>query len=179
LVCLLALACAPLRAQQDDTGGGEVTGFLGGVFGVGSHVGGGFGFASPTSRHLVPNIEFAYTPLGNTNFLNGLFDHTINVVSSRLYDLNGGVQVRFPMRSTNYAPYFGLGVGLLRFTTDQQVAAASPVTLHSSKNYFAGNCSVGMRYYITSHLGLRPEIKGYFGHKSFARVAVGIFYQFP
>ncbi len=169
----------PLCAQQDETGVGEATGFLGGVFGVGAHVGGGVGFAAPTSRHLVPNIEFAYSPLGNYSFLNGVLGHTINVVSSRMYDVNGGVQVRFPMRDTNYCPYFGVGVGLLRFVTDQEIAAASPVTEHRAMNYLAGNFSAGIRYYITKNLGLRPEVKGYFGNKKFARATVGIFYQFP
>ena len=112
----------PLYAQQDETGVGEIAGFMGAVMGVGAHVNGGFSFASPTSRHLVPNVELSYSSLGTDSFRTGNFDRgTINVRNSRMYDVNGGVHIRFPEKR-DLAPYVGLGLGLLRFSSDLEVA---------------------------------------------------------
>lgn len=173
-----AALAVPLCAQQDEVGVGEITGFIGGVSGVGTHLNGGFSFASPTSKHIVPNAEISFSPLGTRVFNTGPFDRTSNVLTSRLYDVNAGVQIRFPGKGYA-APYFGLGIGLLRFTNSFSASGSPPVIEHRASNYFDGNASIGFRYYLNNHVGLRPEIKGYFGNKSFLRAVVGIFYQFP
>ena len=175
---LLVLAFT-LRAQQDETGVGEITGFFGGVTGIDTHPAGGFTFASPTSRHLVPYLEVCYASLGTYDFRSGFLNGTANLRQSRMYDLNGGVHVRFPNR-THAVPYIGAGIGLLRFSSDLESAALSGnTTVHAGANYLAGNLSGGVRYYITNHVGVRPEVKGYLGNKNFIRLAVGLFYQFP
>ena len=178
-VCAFTLGAQQDTSPQDATGVGEFTAFAGGVFGIGSHPSGGVAFASPTSRHIVPNLEFAVAGLGSYDFRSGDLNRTVNLRRSTLYDLNGSIQVRFPNR-THMLPYFGVGAGLLRFTNDVESAGpAGNVVVHGASNYLAGNFSGGARYYITDHLGVRPEIKGYISNKNFVRFSVGIFYQFP
>ncbi|HWQ55861.1 MAG TPA: outer membrane beta-barrel protein [Bryobacteraceae bacterium] len=153
----LAMILAPaLSAQDAEVEVGEVTGFFGGVFGVGSHPTVGAGFAYPTSRHLVPNAEFSYAPLGGPRGFR-----------SNLWDFNGGVQVRFPGHIQRLAPYVGVGIGL--------VHVGGPF---GSDTDFAVNLSGGARYYLTENLGIRPEIKGFLGDNRFTRFSLGVFWQF-
>jgi opacity protein-like surface antigen len=167
LLCafVLAFAAAPAAAQPDAVGGTEASGIFGGVFGVGAHPAVGAAAAYPTSRHIVPNVEFTYSPLDSPPG-----------VSSRLWDVNGGIHVRFPGHVPRLAPYLGVGLGLVRFS--HRIPSPPFGSVTASENHFAANLSGGARYYITDNFGVRPEIKGFIGDKSFARLSVGVFWQF-
>lgn len=166
LLFAAALAfAAPLSAQPDVIGAPELTGFFGGVFGIGTHPAGGAAFAYPTSRHIVPNVEFSYAPLDGRG-----------AADSRLWDVNGGIHVRFPDRVPRLTPYLGVGIGLVRI--ENRIPAPPFGRVTASDNNFAVNLSGGARYYITEHLGVRPEIKGFLGDYTFTRLSVGVFWQF-
>jgi outer membrane protein W len=178
---LLLVMAFTAHAQQDDTGVGIFTAFAGGVFGIGSRADGGVSLGLPTTRYLVPNVEFSYAKLGTYDYRTGIYNNTRNLQESAMYDLNGGVKIRFPGSSRSYVvPFLGLGVGLLRFSSDLASSGFSGNTdVRTGTNYLAGTVSGGVMYYITKHVGLQPEVKGYLSHRNFVRVTVGVFYQFP
>ena len=181
----LLLVLAPARtalAQEDDTGVGQIGGFLGGLAGVGGmHPAGGFNFGVATARHLEPNFEFAMSTLNDKGYRVVALPVSSSVLQrARLYDFNGSVRVRFPNR-THAVPYIGVGVALLDFTASLETAGGTQTmtTEHQSTSYVSPTLSAGFTYFITPHIGIRPELKGYFFKHSFARLAIGIFYQFP
>ena len=161
----LVFAAAPVPAQPDVINAPELTGFVGGVLGVGSHPAVGAAVAYPTSRYLVPNVEFSYSPLDERGG-----------IKTRLWDFNGGLHVRFPDRGIpRLTPYLGFGIGLIRI---ENRFPAPPFSRGADVNKFAVNLSGGARYYITDQFGVRPEIKGFLGDYSFMRASVGVFWQF-
>ena len=181
----LLLLLAPgwtAQAQEDDTGVAQIGGFLGGVAGIGGvHPAGGFNLGVPTAKHLEPNVEFGMSTLNDTGYRVIALPVSSSVLQrARLYDLNGSVRIRFPNR-THAVPYIGVGVALLDFTASLETASGTETmsTVHQSTYYVSPTLAVGFNYFITPHVGIRPELKGYFFKHSFARLAVGIFYQFP
>ena len=178
VLLMLAISCA--SAQQADTGGviAEISG--GGIFGLGAHGNVSGSLAAPLSRHLLPYIEFAYSPLSSFAFTYGANETGKALFRSALTDINGGVKIRFPSRNSDWVPYFGLGAGLLHITSNtHQSGFGATITTNTSNNAFAGNVSVGTLYYITPHVGLGIEAKGYGAqHQRLGRATVGVFYQF-
>jgi hypothetical protein len=180
-LALLATVCLPgsVFAQSSETDTGEVAGFLGGAFGsIGSHGTVGASVGTATNRFLIPQFEVSYIPLG-TDALQAP-GPGVTFRNSRLYDFNGGVHIRVPLRD-NLAPYLAIGGGLLYSTFESVTTDASGnsiVTGRDNKN-FAFHIGGGVRYYLTSNIGVRPEFKVYVSDRNFTRLSVGIFYQFP
>ena len=53
-------------------------------------------------------------------------------------------------------------------------------TVHESNDELAGNVSAGALYYISQHIGLELELKGYVARDyHFGRATAGLFFQFP
>jgi len=173
------LACS-LSGQSSETDVGEVAGFAGGAFGgFGSHGAVGASFATATSRLLMALLDISYIPL-NTETLQLRGGLGSSARRSRLYDFNGGVHVRIPIRE-QWAPYIAVGGGLL-YSTFETVTVdnlGNTIVAGRDNKNFAFHIGGGVRYYLTDNIGLRPELKVYVSDRNFARLSVGIFYQFP
>jgi len=175
----LLISSLPAHAQQTDTGVGIVAFSAGGIFGLGAHGSVSGSLAAPVSKYLVPFIDFSYSPLISYAFTYGADNSGKGLFRSYLYDVNGGVKIRFA--KGDWVPYIGLGAGLLRSSSSTYTSGFSTTaTVNASHDEVAGNASVGALYYVTRHVGFGIEFKGYAAqHNRFGRATAGIFYQFP
>ncbi len=164
----------PVFAQSDGTDVNEVTGYVGAMAGPGTHPTVGATFAVPQSKYLVPLVELGYTPLGNRAFRHDL-EGLVN--QSSVFEFSAGGQVRWPITNT-LAPYLALGAGLLH-TTTQFTMGKNTGTTTEGNNYFAFHLGVGTRYYMGRRWGLRPELSFYKTKRDFAKLSIGLFYEFP
>ncbi len=128
----------------------------------------------------MPFIDLSYSPLTSYAFTYGVNDTGKGLFTSSLFDVNGGVKIRFTSKR-DWVPYIGLGAGLLRFSTSSYTSGFNTTaTVKTSTNEAAGNVSVGGLYYVTQHVGFGMELKGYLAqHNRFAQATAGVFYQFP
>jgi hypothetical protein len=176
----LAMAVLPAQAQPTETNVGIVAISAGGIFGLGGHGSYGASLEDPVAKHWMPDIDFSYSPLTSYGYSYGLNDTGKGLFTSSMLDLNGGVKFRFAGKR-NWAPYIGVGAGLLRFSTTNATSGfGTTATVNASRTEFAGNFSVGGLYYVTDHLGFLMEAKGYVAQRNqFGRVSLGLFFQFP
>jgi opacity protein-like surface antigen len=167
-----ALACA----QSAQTDAGEVAAYAGGAFGIGSHPATGMTFATALSKYVLFGAELGFAPLGTESFQGRIGS---GFTRARLYDFNGHVQVRIPVRD-NWAPYITVGPGLLHSTAERVSSTAlGNNVVKTSDNAFAFHIGAGLRYYFTNNWGVRPEWKFYASDRNFSKLVVGAFYQFP
>jgi hypothetical protein len=176
--CLFSIL--PAQAQQADTGVGIVAISAGGIFGLGAHGSIGGSLAAPVSKYVMPFIDLSYSPLSSYAFTFGGNGSGKGLFTSNLFDVNGGIRIRFTSKR-DWVPYIGLGAGLLRFSTSSYTSGFdTTATVHASNNELAGNFSIGGLYYVTPHVGFGMELKGYAAqHNRFAQATAGVFYQFP
>jgi hypothetical protein len=176
----LLLSGWPAHAQQDETGVGIATLSGGAIFGLGAHGSYGASVGDAVSKYLVPFIDFSYSPLTSYAFTYGTNLTGKGLYTSSLLDVNGGIKIRFPNKS-NWVPYVGLGAGLLRFSSSTDTSGfGTTATVKQNSDEAAGNAGVGALYYITQHIGLEVEAKGYAAqHNHFGRASAGLFFQFP
>jgi len=176
----LFLASFAAHAQQADTGVGIAAVSGGGIFGLGAHGSVGASLGAPVSKYLVPFIDFSYSPLTSYAFTYGANLLGKGLYTSSVADVNGGLKIRFPTKS-DWVPYIGLGVGLLRFSSSIYSSGFNTTaTVNRSNDEAAGNVSAGALYYVTRHVGFGVELKGYMAqHNRFGRASAGVFYQFP
>ncbi|HLY16583.1 MAG TPA: hypothetical protein VKR61_05135 [Bryobacteraceae bacterium] len=168
------------NAQQADTGVVIASFEAGGLFGIGAHGSVGGSLAVPQSQHLVPFVDFSYSPLSSYAYTYGVNDTGKALYRSHLIDFNGGLRIRFPNKS-DWVPYIGLGAGVLHVASSDNLSGFSTTeTINASRNEFAGNASVGALYYVNQHVGFGMEVKGYGAqHNGFVRATAQVFYQFP
>lgn len=183
LVCTLAaglLICIPAHAQETDTNVAIAAVSAGGIFGLGAHGSIGGSIAYPSSKHLMPFFDLSYSPLTSYGFTYGADNTGKGLYRSSVLDVNGGIRIRFPGKG-DWVPYVGLGAGALRFSSSTYMSGFGTTdTSYRSHTDLAGNASVGGLYYITQHLGLSLELKGYAAqHNRFFRATAGVFCQFP
>jgi hypothetical protein len=176
----LLISALPAHAQQTDTGVGIAAVSAGGIFGLGGHGSYGASLGAPVSKYLVPFIDFSYSPLTSYAFTYGVNLTGKGLYTSSLLDVNGGLKIRFPTKS-DWVPYIGLGAGLLRLSSSTDTSGFSTTaSVNASRDQVAGNASVGALYYVTQHIGIDTEVKGYMAeHNHFGRASVGLFFQFP
>jgi hypothetical protein len=176
----LFISALPAHAQQTDTGVGIAAVSAGGIFGLGGHGSYGASLGAPVSKYLVPFIDFSYSPLTSYAFTYGVNLTGKGLYTSSLLDVNGGLKIRFPTKG-DWVPYIGLGAGLLRLSSSTDTSGFSTTaSVNASRDEVAGNASVGALYYVTQHVGIDTEVKGYMAeHNRFGRATVGIFLQFP
>jgi hypothetical protein len=176
----LSILGFPAHAQQSDTGVGIATISAGGIFGLGGHGSYGASIAGAASKYLAPFIDFSYSPLTSYAFTYGTNLTGKGLYTSGMLDLNGGIKVRFPNKS-NWVPYLGVGAGVLRLSSSTGTSGfGTTATVNRSNDELAANVSAGGLYYITQHLGVEIELKGYLAHQNqIGRASAGLFFQFP
>jgi len=176
----LLISGTPAPAQQADTNVAIATLSAGGIFGLGAHGSFGASLADPVSKYVMPFIDFSYSPLTNYAFTYGSDLSGKGLYRSYLLDVNGGVKIRIPTNS-DWVPYIGFGAGLLRSWSNTDTSGfGATATVKQSSDEPAGNISAGGLYYVTQHVGIEMELKGYMAqHNRFARVSAGVFFQFP
>jgi hypothetical protein len=123
---------------------------------------------------------FSYSPLSSYAFTYGTNLTGKGLYTSSLLDANGGIKVRFPNKSF-WVPYLGLGGGVLRLSSSTNTSGfGTTAAVNTSKNELAANVSAGALYYVTQHIGMQIEAKGYLAHQNqVGRVSAGLFFQFP
>ena len=180
LLAVLLLTSFSAYAQQEDTGVGILTFAGGGIFGIGGHGSAGASIADAVTKHVVPFVDFSYSPLSSYAFTYGATNQGKGLYTSSLVDVNGGIKIRFPT-TRDWVPYIGLGAGLLHFASSTYSSGYNTTgTVKESNNEAAGNISTGALYYISKHAGLGMELKGYLAqHNHFGRASAGVFFQFP
>jgi opacity protein-like surface antigen len=146
-VCALALLCAPRPASADIL----LTPFAGVSFldenndkltyGVGIALGGLIGIEGELGR----------TSLGETDVLGSLVDIEAGVTTGMV-----NMVVRFP--SGPLQPYFTGGLGLIRATSDLDIASVGP-TLSLSGQTFGMNYGGGIYLFPSSSIGIRADVR--------------------
>ena len=180
IASVLLISSLPAHAQQTDTNVAIAAVSAGGIFGLGAHGSIGASLADPVSRHLVPFIDFSYSPLISYAFTYGADNSGKGLYRSSFLDVNGGVKIRFAGKG-DWVPYIGLGAGVLRFSSSTYTSGFSTTaTVNQSHSDLAGNVSLGALYYVTQHVGFGIELKGYIAQNNrLVRASAGVFYQFP
>jgi opacity protein-like surface antigen len=176
LPLLGALALNPAAAQTPEPGTVEVSGFVGGISGIGTHPVIGTSAAFTLNRYVKPFAEFSYAPLGNDAY--SPVAGTVATQSSNLYHFNAGFQLSHPTTG-RIVPYATFGLGFVRSTSEQllpQPVGFSRLDIEDTDLAF--NIGGGVRFYVTENWGIRPEVQAVATGNSYGRYAVGLFYQF-
>jgi len=180
---LIVAGCASLPisvwAQPDETEGGEVSAFSGGIFGLGSHPTFGGSAGGVISKYALALFEGSYTPLGRYTIQPWPAGST--VARSHLTDFNVSFHIRVPIKHSRWSPYGIAGVGLLWDGLRQETVDAQGVAVSYHWNQFnAGfHTGGGVRYYIGENWGIRPEFKVIVSKETYTRASIGIFYVVP
>jgi opacity protein-like surface antigen len=168
--------CSSAFSQDIEKGNIEVTGLVGLVSGIGTHgvIGGSAGLA--IRDRILVNGDLSYIPLGSNSLdiLGVRSEFSAKAVS---FNIGGQYQLK---HSKKMSPYIGAGVGFIHSSS------SSSVTTSFEGFDFSGGSSGtnayfdlggGARYYINNRWGFKPELMIFTGHKTFARLSGGIFYQ--
>jgi hypothetical protein len=147
---------------------------------LGGHGSYGASLADPVTKYIMPFVDFSYSPLSSYAFTYGPNLDGKGLYTSSVFDVNGGVKLRFPNKSY-WVPYIGLGAGLLRLSSSTETSGFGATgNVGQTKNEIAGNASAGALYYISQHAGFEVEVKGYAAQQNrFGRATAGVFFQFP
>ena len=165
-----------LQAADVDAGTTEVAAYGGLVAGIGTHgtVGGSVGYA--TTRRLLVLGEFSYIPAGSQELAGA--DFAVKA-SARAYDFNGGFHLQLLSPDRKAVPYAAVGVGAVHGSGSGEVTAmGQTLSAKVSNTDFYCNLGGGLRYYLSDRWGIRPELKIFAGAGTFARLTIGVFYQF-
>jgi hypothetical protein len=175
LLSLYGLAPTALSAQPGATDVGEVSGFGGGSFGLGTHpvVGAASGYAF--SRYAMGLLEVSYTALQNDTLRHR--DPGMTPQDSHLFDFNFGFHIRVPVRD-RWAPY-GIVAGGILFDSFQAVTGPQGALLKIDDFKFGFHTGGGVRYYIREDWGIRPEFRVIISTRKYTRFSVGVFYNLP
>jgi opacity protein-like surface antigen len=166
LIFLVSAGGSPVQAQGFYKGQGEVAGFAGGVFGIGSHAAFGGGASAAVSDRLLVNGEFTYIPAGESiNVAGSSF-----TIGGRGMDFNGGIHYLFA-EGSSAQPFASAGVGVIR-------GSAEAAGFSVSDSAFGFHVGGGLRYWLGERWGIRPELKIFFSDDTYARASVGLFFQF-
>lgn len=196
LICLAAIICLPLAAQNVPIireGVTEVGGFVGASYGIDqTRVMGGGNVVYSLTRSLMPFGEVSYFPgIGRTVSVTGVTGGSESY-SIPLMDFNFGFHLRIPIPKSRIIPYAVVSIGGIH-TPQRNVTATFPNPADPSQKItaplqvdastdFAVSGGGGIRYYATERLGFRAEFKAYrptgASTDMFYRVTGGFFYQF-
>jgi hypothetical protein len=180
---VLVVVCASfpisLCAQPDETEGGEVSAFTGGILGLGSHPTFGGSAGGVISKYALALFEGSYTPLGQSTIQPWPARST--VARSHLTDFNVSFHIRIPIKHSRWSPYGIAGVGLLWDALRQETVDPHGIAVSYHWNQFnAGfHTGGGVRYFIGENWGIRPEFKVIISKETYTRASIGIFYVVP
>ena len=180
LIAAAVMVLVPMIAlgQSDETDNGEVAGYSGGAFGLGSHPVVGASTGAGFARYAMGIIDISYTPFGENTLrvrpANEIVRH------SGVYDFNFGIHIRIPV-TKRLAPYAIVGAGLMYDTFDLAKATVpgTAVFQSHSETYFGFHTGAGLRYYVREHWGIRPETKVVMSNRTYVSASIGIFYVLP
>lgn len=165
---------ATLDAQDNalTRGESEVTVFAGLADGEGTF-GGAFGKAV-TDRIFVLG-EMSYIAGGSSSSISSVGQYE---ASANALNFNGTLQYNFTnvfKDKSKFVPYAAAGLGITRVSAS---ASGPGFSSSASDSSFLFNFGGGLRYYVKPNWGLRPELMVFAGNGSYARFAIGLFYQF-
>ena len=179
LLAVVWAACMPTAsAQSGETDVGELSGYGGGLFGVGTRFAAGGSAGIALSRYSMVLIDTSYMSLGR---------HTIQswpaqsaVRRSNVLDFGVDFHIRIPVRD-RWAPYAILGTGLLWNMVQADAADANGAPLVRGYDQFnaALHTGGGVRYYIGRNWGIRPEVKVIVSKQTYTMVTLGLFWVTP
>ena len=177
LCVMIALVAAMSVASYGQGNSMEVTGNAGVVGGIGSHASLGGSIAAPLTDRLILSGDLFYIPMGSSSVTVGTA--TTNS-SASAFNFNGNLQYQFT-QTHSVLPYAGAGIGFLRTSAEVSTNNPLPNTIRvkasSTDAYF--NFGGGLRYYVKSNWGFRPETTCFSPVPTpSVRFAGGIFYQF-
>ncbi|MBI4472198.1 MAG: hypothetical protein HY646_05985 [Acidobacteria bacterium] len=140
----------------------------------------GGSLAVAATSHLLIVAEVSHNFFANPSFnvrtgsTSTTFRTPVNI-----RDFTGGVHYQVPVRSRTLAPYVAFAAGASRFSASSENAPTSfSVTDVNPTVNFGG----GLRFYLSDHLGFRPDVRvvriGGDFPETYVRSAVGFFVQF-
>lgn len=165
-------------AQPPDSEAGEVAGFVGGAFGMGTKPTAAGSAGVAISRYAMALFDTSFLPMGQ---------HTIQpwpprstVDRSYLLDFGVDFHIRIPIKE-RWAPYGIVGTGLLWNMVRQHTVNSQGQTMVNHYDQFNGalHTGAGLRYYISPNWGIRPEVKVVVSKQTYVQAMVGIFYVTP
>src|SRR5262245_23761718 len=154
----------------------EVSGNVGVVSGIGSHGSFGGSIGAPVADHLILSGDLSYIPFGGSS---ATFFGATSSASAKAFNFNGNLQYEFkPVHTT--VPYAGAGLGFLHssFSSSSSLPGAGSVSIKGSSTDLYFNVGGGLRYYVSSRWGFRPELMIFAGSDTYVRFGAGIFYKF-
>jgi len=165
-------------AQSGETDVGEMSvsgGFLTGAGTQGSLTGGS-GIA--LSRYGMLLFDTTFLPLGHNSIQ--FWPAPSTVKTSYAFDFAMDVHVRIPVKE-HWEPYAILGTGLIWNVVHQQAVDPRGIAVTSRWDQFNGafHTGGGLRYFLGSNWGVRPEVKVIISKQTYTCVSFGIFYQVP
>jgi hypothetical protein len=177
-ISLLVVLAAPASGQTPGADTAQAAIYSGGLFsGFGTHpvVGGAFGIEF--AKNALFFLDTSYASLNGDTLLR---PNPPGVQNSRLFDFNANFQFSIPA-GRRWAPYAILGSGALFSSYDvTQIDAAGRVVViaHESTAKYAFQTGGGARFYVNESWGVQPEVKVFIGARSFARMSMGVFFNF-
>lgn len=176
---MLLMVALTAGAADPRPGTTQVTGYAGLITGIGTHSNAGIGVAYTASRRVALAAEFSYAP-GGREFIGGQRFGVESETDS--YEFHAGFHYLFPRRRARLIPYGAFGMGGIYTSASTTIVSGTlprqPMRVRASSTDFYVNVGGGLRYYLSEHWGLRPELKLFAGQETFVRLAVGVFYQF-
>lgn len=182
--CLVKSLVAAQSVGYGNTGPGSWG--TGEIYGYGGVRDGGHGTVGAAAGLLFAKyggyfLDMGYSSLGSSSV------RTLGqpLRQSRLYDFALLGHVRIPVKP-KFEPYLIVGGGA--FYNTFQIAnppanpAVNPLQLTyvgASTTNFAFHTGVGLRYFIHSDWGIRPEIKVSISGQTYVGFTIGFFYQIP
>jgi len=158
-------------------GTGEIYGYGGTRDGNNGTVGAGAGLLF--AKYGAFFLDMGYTSLGTGSV------RTLGqpLHQSRLYDFALLGHVRIPVKQ-KFEPYLIVGGGAFyntfQIATPPANPGVNPLTyVGSSTTNFAFHTGAGLRYFIHSDWGIRPELKVSISGQTYVGFTIGFFYQIP
>jgi len=177
-ILAVGIVSVPLAAQTSHKGRIAVMSSAGFVTGLGGTHGAlsGGALAALTDQFWLSG-EVMYVPLGGESLD---FVEVQSEFNARAIGFNFGGQYELN-RSNKLKPYFGAGVGLIHSSSDSSVTATVAgfdLSSGSSDTNAFLSLSGGARYYMSERFGFQPDLTLFLGHRTFARLSGGVFFQF-
>jgi opacity protein-like surface antigen len=180
IIIAVVIALTPTAGwgQSYENDEGEVSGYTGGIFGIGSHPLVGATSGLTFARYGMGLVDISYSPLGQTTLRSR--PGTRIVQNSKLFDFNFNLQVRIPV-GRQWVPYALFGPSILLDKFRQATVRSDRTAVFSTQNEtnFGFRVGGGVRYHVSDNWGIRPEVRVVISNQNYVALSVGVFYTFP